>query len=161
MMVRGIGGEMARIFKIGNLKYLFSIAKFSKFTAVGVIGAVIDNVALSLLVISMNFPLIPSKLIGAELAIISMFLLNENWTFLEDGLSGKYQRLIRFIKSNLVRSVGVMVATGVMVTIVGMIGTGYGWVGLISANLIGILAGLVVNYTLESLITWQVGIKSS
>jgi len=160
-MVRGIGGEMARIFKIGNLKYLFSITKFSKFTAVGVIGAVIDNVALSLLVISMNFPLVPSKLIGAELAIISMFLLNENWTFLEDGLSGKYQRLIRFIKSNLVRSVGVMVATGVMVTIVGMIGSGYGWVGLISANLIGILAGLVVNYTLESLITWQVGIKSS
>ena len=105
--------------------------------------------------------MVPSKLIGAELAIISMFLLNENWTFLEDGLNGKYQRLIRFIKSNIVRSVGVMVATGVMVTIVGRMGAEHGWVGLISANIIVILVGLVVNYTLESLITWQVGIKSS
>ncbi|HIJ12496.1 MAG TPA: hypothetical protein HA275_02040 [Halobacteriales archaeon] len=54
-----------------------------------------------------------------------------------------------------------MVATGVMVTIVGRMGAEYGWMGLISANIIGILVGLVVNYTLESLITWQVGIKSS
>ena len=160
-MIRGMKEEMARIFRIGNLKYLFSITKFSKFTVVGIMGAVIDNVTLSLLVISMGVPLVPSKLIGAELAIISMFLLNENWTFLEDGLNGKYQRLIRFIKSNIVRSVGVIVATGVMVTIIGRMGAEYGWVGLISANIIGILVGLVVNYTLESLITWQVGIESS
>ena len=160
-MVREMKRKMAIIFRMGNLKYLFSITKFSKFTAVGIMGAVIDNVTLSLLVVSMGFPLVPSKLIGAELAIISMFLLNENWTFLEDGLNGKYQRLIRFIKSNIVRSVGVMVATGVMVTIVGRMGAEHGWVGLISANIIGILVGLVVNYTLESLITWQVGIKSS
>ena len=59
---------------------------------VGIMGAVIDSAILSLLVISMSFPLISSKLIGAELAIIAMFLLNEYWTFSEDGLNGKYQR---------------------------------------------------------------------
>ena len=128
---------------------------------VGIIGAVIDSAILSLLVISMNFPLISSKLIGAELAIIAMFLLNEYWTFSEDGLNGKYQRLIRFMKSNFVRSVGVVVATGVMVTIVGRIETEYGGIELVLANIIGITAGLIVNYILESLITWQVGIKSS
>ena len=83
-MVREMKRKMAIIFRMGNLKYLFSITKFSKFTAVGIMGAVIDNVTLSLLVVSMGFPLVPSKLIGAELAIIAMFLLNENWTFLED-----------------------------------------------------------------------------
>jgi len=128
---------------------------------VGIMGAVIDSAILSLLVISMSFPLISSKLIGAELAIIAMFLLNEYWTFSEDGLNGKYQRLIRFMKSNFVRSVGVVVATGVMVTIVGRIETGYGGIELVLANIIGITAGLIVNYILESLITWQVGIKSS
>ena len=155
------GGKIIRSLKIGKIKHLFSIVKFSKFTAVGIMGAVIDSSVLSLLVISMSFPLVSSKLIGAELAIISMFLLNEYWTFSEDGLNGKYQRLIRFMKSNIVRSAGVVVATGVMVTIVGRIETGYGGIELVLANIIGITAGLIVNYILESLITWQVGIKSS
>ena len=92
------GGKIIRSLKIGKIKHLFSIVKFSKFTTVGIMGAVIDSSVLSLLVISMSFPLVSSKLIGAELAIISMFLLNEYWTFSEDGLNGKYQRLIRFMK---------------------------------------------------------------
>ena len=78
-MVRGSDGKIVRSLKIGKIKYLFSIVKFSKFTMVGIVGAIIDNAILSLLVISMSFPLIPSKLMGAEIAIISMFLLNEHW----------------------------------------------------------------------------------
>lgn len=160
-MVRESDGKIVRSLKIGKIKYLFSIVKFSKFTMVGIVGAIIDNAVLSLLVISMNFPLIPSKLMGAEIAIISMFLLNEHWTFSEDRLDGKYQRIIRFMKSNLVRSSGVVVATGVMVTIVGRIEMGHEGIELVLANIIGITAGLIVNYILESLVTWQVGVGSN
>ena len=149
--------DIMKSLKVGNVRNIFSIIKFSKFTVVGIMGALIDNMTLSLLVILMDFSLIPSKLIGAEMAIIAMFLVNEHWTFSEDGFGGKYQKLIRFMKSNLVRSIGVMVATGVMVTIIGRISPEYGGAELVLANVTGIVAGLVVNYVLESLITWQVG----
>jgi putative flippase GtrA len=145
------------IVKLGKFRSIFSVVKFSKFTVVGILGAVIDNSVLNFLAVSMSFPLVHSKLIGAEIAIISMFLLNENWTFSGESLGNKSQTLIRFMKSNLVRSVGVIVATLVMVAIVEKIGTGYRGIDLILANTIGITTGLIVNYVLESLITWQVG----
>ena len=145
------------IIKLGKFRSIFAVVKFSKFTMVGVLGAVIDNSVLNFLAISMSFPLIHSKLIGAELAIIFMFLLNENWTFSRVRSGDKYQILIRFMKSNFVRSIGVIVATLVMVIVIEKISTGYRGLDLILANTIGITTGLIVNYVLESLITWQVG----
>lgn len=88
--------------------------------------------------------LVVGKLVGAELSIAAMFFLNNRFTFADRP--GATVR--RFLKSNLVRSGGVLIGLVVLKLFTGL-GVWY-----IFANLIGIAAGFFFNFTMESIYTW-------
>ncbi|PSH00027.1 MAG: GtrA family protein [Nanohaloarchaea archaeon SW_4_43_9] len=128
------------------IKELLNLEKISKFTFIGFLGLLIDNGVIFLLEQNTEIMIEVAKLISAELSIIFMFLLNEKWTFdaQKDGLR-------RFLKSNLVRSGGVIVALVVLKVLYDLFG-----IPVILANTIGIIAGFGFNYVFESLYTWKI-----
>ena len=134
-----------------HARMLVSGMRVGRFISVGLIGTVCDNAVLGALYAAVGAPLWASKVVGAEVAIVVMFVLNERWTFADAGRAGLGPTLLRFLRSNLVRIGGIVVATGVLLAL-------YHWLGFwwLLANLIGIAAGFVVNYTFESLYTWRV-----
>lgn len=144
----------------GNPRDLLSTMRVSKFASVGIIGAIVDTATILLLATQFGVYRGVAKIIGAELAIVVMFLINEHWTFAEEGAVGLTAFLKRLLKSNAVRIGGVAVATIVFVVVSGIpvhLPVGGEPLWLTIANAIGIGAGFVVNYTAESLFTWRVG----
>jgi putative flippase GtrA len=126
--------------------------------SVGATGAVLDTTVTVLLTSQAGLHPGISKLIGAELAILLMFLINDRWTFAEAGKLGIGPKLRRFLKSNLVRAGGVGVATVVFVILSGFevtLPVGGRELWLTIANFAGIGAGMFVNYVAESLFTWR------
>lgn len=134
-----------------RVRALASSVRFGQFVSVGVVGFFVDNAVLALCVELFGLSLLAAKLVGAETAIVVMFVLNERWTFADAGGSSPRELLRRFLTSNLVRVGGVGVATGVLLTLNGLFGVWY-----LLANVIGIGVGFVVNYTFESLVTWRI-----
>lgn len=134
-----------------HARMLASGMRLGQFISVGLVGTICDNAVLGTLYAVVGLPLWASKVVGAEAAIVVMFVLNERWTFANAGRAGLGPTLLRFLRSNLVRIGGIVVATSVLLAL-------YHWLGLwwLVANLIGIGAGFVVNYTFESLYTWRV-----
>lgn len=137
---------------------LLSGVRFGQFVSVGAAGAVVDMTATVLLTSRVGLHPGAAKLIGAELAIALMFLINDRWTFAEAGALGLGPKLRRFLKSNLVRAGGVGVATVVFVLLAGVdvslpLGGEELWLAI--ANAAGIAAGMFVNYIAESLFTWR------
>ena len=129
-----------------RIKKLLNLERLSKFTFIGFIGLLVDNGVIFLLERNTELMIEVAKLISAELSIIFMFLSNEKWTF--DAQKGG---LRRFLKSNLVRSGGVIVALVVLKVLYGMFG-----MPVIIANTIGIIAGFGFNYVFESFYTWKI-----
>lgn len=128
-----------------RINELMELERISKFTFIGFIGMLIDNgVIVSLERSGLMVEL--AKLISAEAAIIFMFLANEKWTFNAD--KGFFRR---FIKSNIVRSSGVLVALIVLKVLYDVFGT-----PVVIANTIGIIVGFSFNYILESFYTWKI-----
>ncbi|WP_423751222.1 GtrA family protein [Salinirarus marinus] len=143
----------------GRLTALLSGVRFGQFASVGAAGAVLDTATVVLLTTQFGVYRGASKLVGAELAIVLMFLINEHWTFAEEGAAGARAFAGRFLRSNVVRAGGVLVATAVFVVISGLpvtlpVGGEGTW--LVVANVVGIGAGTFVNYVAESLFTWRV-----
>lgn len=137
---------------------LLSGVRFGQFVSVGAAGAVVDMTVTVLLTSRIGLHPGASKLLGAELAIVLMFLINDRWTFARAGEVGIGPKLRRFLKSNLVRVGGVGVATVVFVILAGFavslpLGGEELWLAI--ANAAGIAAGMLVNYTAESLFTWR------
>jgi len=143
-----------------RIRALLSGVRFGQFASVGAVGAVCDNAVLGTL-LGLGVAPEPAKFAGAETAIIVMFLINERWTFAEEGAAGPGPLLRRFLTSNLVRAGGVLVATAVFSQVYRNFDVTLALFGVdlwfLAANLVGILAGMVVNYVAESLFTWQVG----
>lgn len=140
------------------LDELLSGVRFGQFVSVGAAGAVVDTTTTVLLTARVGLHPGASKLIGAELAIVLMFLINDRWTFAAAGDVGVGPKIRRFLKSNLVRAGGVGVATVVYVLLAGIdvplpVGSQELW--LVIANGAGIATGMLVNYTAESLFTWR------
>ncbi|MFC7155290.1 GtrA family protein [Halomarina halobia] len=143
-----------------RLRALASAVRFGRFVSVGALGAAVDTAVLALLYGALELRPVPAKLASAEAAILVMFVLNERWTFAGEGAPGYRSVLRRLVTSNLVRLGGALVATGVFsvalraapVEVV-LFGADL-W--FLVANGAGILAGLAVNYVLESAVTWRV-----
>ncbi len=127
------------------LQPLTDLRKGFKFSAASVAGLVLENVFLVVLVELADSPLIAAKLVGAEISIAFMFLLNNRFTY--EGSPGSV--LTRFLKSNAVRAGGVLIATAVL-----KIGVSLG-VWYLLANIIGVCVGFVFNYGFETLYTWK------
>lgn len=134
-----------------RLRSLASAGRLLQFVAVGTVGATVD---MSLLVVFhsvVGLPLVISKLAGAEISYLVMFVINERWTFSSFGRTSVRARLRRLATSNGVRLGGLITATIALVILTETAGV---WYPL--ANAVGIGVGFFVNYTLESLLTWRV-----
>ena len=139
---------------------LLSGVRFGKFVSVGVVGAISDNIVLTLLKLGFGVPELWAKAAGIETAIVVMFLVNEHWTFADEGVDGRLAFGKRLLKSHLVRSGGVTVQLVIYwfltqrldVTLV-VLETDW-WFLVASPIAIGV--AMFVNYVFESLFTWQV-----
>ncbi|MFD1512193.1 GtrA family protein [Halomarina rubra] len=143
----------------GRVDALLSGVRFSKFVSVGAVGAVFDLTVSTLLILQFGVAGEVAKVAGAEVAIVIMFFINEHWTFADEGDAGVLPTLGRLLKSNLVRSGGV----AVQFLVVRTLGTVAITLPLFGVNLwdliplpIAIGVSMLINYVLESLVTWQV-----
>lgn len=138
---------------------LLAVDRFGQFVSVGAVGAVFDLTASSVLTAGLGVSPEIAKLVGAEVAIIVMFVVNERWTFAAHGADGGWAILRRFLKSNLVRSGGVAVQVGVVAALTRLpIALDAFGVDLweLATFPIAIGCSLLLNYVLESLFTWRV-----
>lgn len=146
------------------LRPLASRLRFGQFVSVGVVGAIFDNAMLALLTAGLGVTPELAKLAGIETAIVVMFLVNDNWTFAEEGAEGLVAGARRLATSNVVRAGGIAVQLVVFSAMyrlvpVSVVVRGLGreldlWLFVASGT--GILAGLLVNYVTESLVTWRI-----
>ena len=134
--------------------------RFGQFASVGVVGAICDNAMLTLLKLGFGVPDELAKVAGIETAIVVMFLLNDRWTFADQGESGFVARLRRLAKSNVVRLGGIAIQLAVFTVLVNQTdqtlfvgGTDF-W--FLAASVIAIGSAMFVNYLAESLFTWKV-----
>ena len=143
----------------GRLAPLVSSARFGKFASVGAIGAGFDLTASTTLRELGVFPEV-AVFIGIEVAIVVMFLLNDNWTFSARGTGGVLPTLGRLGRSHLVRLGGTLVqlatfsllyrVVALELTVAGI----DGW--FVASKVTGIGVAMFVNYVAESLFTWRV-----
>jgi putative flippase GtrA len=133
-----------------TLDALLSGTRIGQFLSVGVAGATLETILLTLLVSVFGLPYLVGKAVGAEASITLMFLLNDNWTFEGAADASPLRRWLV--------GVGVAAAVGqLLVTAVDpeLVVAGYDvWPPV--ANGAGIGVALVVNYVAESLFTWRV-----
>jgi len=121
-----------------------SLVRMIQFGIISLSGLMLENIFLYLLIEYAGLELVFGKLIGAEVSIAMMFFLNNRYTFRErPGITFK-----RFLKSNLVRSGGIIIALIVL-----QIGVSLGLWYLL-ANTLGIIVGFVFNFAMESVYTW-------
>ncbi|WP_144902398.1 GtrA family protein [Halobellus captivus] len=138
---------------------LASGVRFGKFASVGAIGAVFDMTTTTALIVGFGVLGEYAKLVGAEVAIVVMFAINERWTFSELGKPGRIPTLKRFLRSNLVRSGGLavqfLIVRGLRQLDVSVHLFGFDLWQLIPIP-IAIGASMFLNYVAESLLTWRV-----
>ena len=133
-------------------------ARLGRFATVGIIGASLDLMISGTLVLWWSISPVLAKFIGAEIAIIVMFLINDRWTFQGSPTIGWVHGIRRLIKSNLVRSGGIAVQLTVVyvltqTAITVFLGETDIWPVLTMPIAIG--CGFLVNYVGESLLTWR------
>lgn len=139
---------------------LYAPKRITQFVSVGAVGAFLETVVVAILTTTVAFEPILAKVVGAELSISAMFVLNDRFTFADEGALGIYNVARRWVKSHTVRAIGLAVAfvvlwylttrTTVHIYIFGAD------IWPTAANAIGIAAALGINYVAESVITWNV-----
>jgi dolichol-phosphate mannosyltransferase len=127
------------------------LLRLIKFSIVGVIGAGINTSFLWLLTDLAELFYLFSSAIAIEVAIITQFLLNDRWTFIERKTRGLKQFLERILKSNLWRSGGLVVNVGILYLL-----TEYVCLYYLISNIFGIFCAFILNYILESRLTWGI-----
>ncbi|WP_323674914.1 GtrA family protein [Halorubellus sp. PRR65] len=141
------------------VRALASGTRFGKFASVGVVGAAFDVTTATVLESLGVFPEL-AVFAGIEVAVVVMFLLNDNWTFSTEGHGSLPATLRRLLRSNLVRAGGITVqllAFRLLYRVFFVDATVLGidaW--FVAAKVTGIAAGLLVNYVAESIFTWRV-----
>lgn len=144
---------------VASLHALASGTRFGKFASVGVVGAAFDVTTATVLQSLGVFPEL-AVFVGIEVAVVVMFLLNDNWTFSTEGRGSLPATLRRLLRSNLVRAGGITVQLltfRLLYRVFFLDATVLGidaW--FVAAKVTGIATGLLVNYVAESLFTWRV-----
>jgi len=135
----------------GITRRLFDSGYLSRFLSVGVIGAIFDNVVLVFAVELVAIAPLPAKVLSAELSIVLMFVINEQWTFAGQGCDGYRKLLRRLITSNIVRVGGLVIGMGILYLLHTQLGVWY-----LLANIFGIGVGFIANSFFESIYTWRI-----
>ena len=138
---------------------LVSRSRFGRFVSVGVVGAVFDVTTATALRELGVFPEL-AVFAGIEVAVVVMFLLNDNWTFSGEGAAGLGPVLGRLVRSNLVRAGGILVQLGTFRVLYRVLAVDLAVAGLdgwfVVSKIGGIGVAMFVNYVAESLFTWRV-----
>ncbi len=122
---------------------------FGKFLVVGSIGFMINTAVLEAMVRFGFHPALGSG-IGAELAIISNFLLNNAWTFKSRKVTGK-QALGKFLQFNMTSVGAILIQAGTVWFGTTFFGAAlYRWF-----YIVGVGIGLIWNYTMYSRVIWM------
>ncbi|MFD1562871.1 GtrA family protein [Haloarchaeobius amylolyticus] len=139
---------------------LTQTARIGQFVSVGVIGAIIETSIVAILTALLGISPLVAKAVGSEVSISTMFTINDRWTFVAHGNAKFLATLRRWGRSHLVRIGGLSVSFAVLFLLTSLldislvIGNVDLWPTV--ANMIGIGAGMVLNYVAESLFTWRV-----
>jgi len=144
---------MNGVFSQVQIKVLFE--RYLKFCLVGLSGVLVDMAVLHLMVQFEETPqwVTLSKVMAAQTAIVTNFVLNDGWTFRDRTAvlavcPGKFRRFIRF---NLVCLSGTGLSIGILNTLVFWMG----W-NLYLSNLLTIVAVSIWNFALSRRLAWNV-----
>lgn len=137
---------------------LLDVGRMARFASVGIIGMTLDLSISGVLVMLTTVPPVAVKLVGAECAILLMFVINDRWTFSRHRTTGLAEGLRRLVKSNLVRTGGITVQLTVVFILTGVafsvpiagVNTWPVW-----TMVIAIVCGSVLNYIGETILTWS------
>lgn len=122
---------------------------FGKFLVVGTIGFIINTIILEVAV-KLGFHPAFGSAAGAEIAIISNFLLNNSWTFGERKVQGM-RAVSKFFQFNATSIGAVVIQTGTVWFGTLLFGVGvYRWF-----YILGVGIGLVWNYMMYSKVIWK------
>jgi dolichol-phosphate mannosyltransferase len=138
--------------------YLLQNSSFVRFCIVGASGTLLDTAMLFLLSDprTLGWNLLGSKVIAAELALTNNFIWNDLWTFgkVSRRQSGFRQRFRRFLKFNLLCSVGI-----ILNLIILDIGVKVFHINRYIANLSAILIVTFWNYNTNRKLSWRTAAK--
>lgn len=125
------------------------LACYARFCVVGVSGLAVDMALLVFLHHGMGWGLVPSKLVAAEVALLSNFGWNEVWTFrgLHARPDGRGSRLLSF---HLICLAGI----GISLALLKALADGLAW-SVWLANPVAILTVSVWNFGLSWLWGWR------
>jgi dolichol-phosphate mannosyltransferase len=143
--------------RLGRLKHRFDVPfrRFIQFGLVGLSGVFVDMAIFYLLrdPRSLGWGLTRSKVIAAELAIINNFLWNDRWTFgdISSQQKGWSKRIKRFIKFNLICSIGVLLNIGILNVLVNFF-----HINDYLANLMAIALVTIWNFWINLKLSWRV-----
>jgi len=121
-----------------------------KFLLVGLSGMGMNELVLWLFTELLGLHYVLSAALGAEVAIINNFCWNEVWTFRDRAVKGRFERFRRFLKFNLSRVAGILIALGVLTLLTEVFGIHY-----LVSNIFAILVGFVWNYLLSVSWVWK------
>ncbi len=122
---------------------------FGKFAVVGTIGFIINTTILELMVRAGFHPALGSA-VGAECAIISNFIWNNNWTFRGRKISG-FKVIPKFLQFNATSIGALIIQSGTVALGSFFFGKElYRWF-----YIVGVGIGLIWNYTMYSKVIWK------
>jgi dolichol-phosphate mannosyltransferase len=141
---------------LGRLRLLlWPTDRFLCFGLVGLSGTVVDMAALFLLhdPAFLALPLVPSKILAAELAILNNFALNDRWTFADKTRQQRRRRQVlkRLLKFNLICLMGLLLNLGIL----NLLTRGFDLYYLL-ANAIAIATVTLWNFWLNLKLNWRV-----
>jgi dolichol-phosphate mannosyltransferase len=127
---------------------------YLKFCVVGASGVIVDMMVLHFMAGLGQTPSWVSmcKIVAAESAILSNYLLNDFWTFRDvnaSSISGAH-RGRRFLRFNLICATGIVISVAILNALVFAVG-----VNLYLANLLAIAVVSVWNYFLSQRFAWK------
>lgn len=133
---------MSFVSKIFSLK-----GTFLKFALVGISGIIVNQGMLALQVDALQIDLKIAGLIAIELSILNNFFLNNIWTWKDRKKHSFGKRLLRYHM--------VTALSGGINYITLLFLTSYFGMHYLAANLIGIGIGMIINFALNHLWTFQ------
>ena len=131
-----------------NLRFLKRGGRFVRFGLVGLSGVVVNTAVLWALVQGVRLPVILASVCATEIAILSNFWLNDQWTFRTTlQQSSVIRRLLRF---NGVALVGLVITAALLLAL-----TTYVGLPLLLANGIAVIGAMGWNYILSTRWAWR------
>ena len=118
-----------------------------KFCIVGSSGIVVNCIILILLYEIAGLPLYLASMIAVECSILSNFLINNAWTFREQGSIPFYHKLLLY---NAVACVGMLINVSMLTLLTHFVNIHY-----LIANLAGIGAAFFWNFTSSKYLVWK------